>query len=629
MEDGVTDDYLPRVKKMVTEWSDLTRDGRNESQIDQDYYDGKQLTLAEKQVLSKRGQPDIIINRIRPAVNGILGVVGRGKAEPRAFPRTPKDEDSSEVATDTLRYIANFNRFEQGKVRIFRDMLVPGTMAAQVVVNPEMQVCVEHIRWEEFVYDPKSRREDFSDASYLGIASWKGADDLKGLYPEKADEIENAVSTGPMMGQGSDEFTQDRPSDSPLQWVDRKRRRLFVVELYHREGKAWHRCVYVTNTVLLQGESPYQDDKGQPTCPIVAASSYVDRENNRYGAVRDMRDVQDEINKRRSKALHYLNTRQVQEAEPGSGMGSADEARAEAAKPDGALPSGWVVVPQTDQVQGQLELLREAKSEIERLGPNPAILGREGTDSSGRALLARQQSGLVELDVLFGIREDWELRVYRQMWMRARQYWTQPHWLRVTDDEGAPKFIGINQPRGAPVMGMDGKPVMDPETGQPKETKPQIDPATGASVFGYKNQIAELDIDIILDATPDTANVQQEQFQDLMQLVGSNPTYAQSVPFEMMLELSSVPHKRELIDKLKGFREQAQQQAAQMQQMQAQMAGAKAEADVRKTHADASLKEAQAANEQLKPEIDALQMGLNAGQSYPPPGSTGVALAGA
>lgn len=632
MEDGVTEKAgvdVAALKKQFSEWQSLTQDGRQENLIEIDYYDGKQLTSGEKLTLSKRGQPDIVINRIRPAVNGVLGVVERGKSEPRAFPRTPKDEGAADVATDTLRYIAERNRFDQAKIRCFKDMLVPGTLAAQVLVDSDLQVKIEQIRWEEFAYDPRSRREDFGDARWLAVARWMYADDVKALYPDKADDIDAAVDAGPMGASlTADPALGDRP-DAAGVWVDKKRRRLLIVEQYYREN-GWKRCVYHTLGVLWEGESPYHDDKGRPCCPIEAQSAYVDRENNRYGIVRDMRDVQDEVNKRRSKALHYLNTRQVQEVSPGSGMGEVDDVRSEAARPDGVLQSGWQVVPQTDQVQGQLELLREAKSEIERLGPNPAILGREGSDASGRALQARQQSGLVEMAILFGGLDDWVLRIYRQCWARVRQFWKAPQFIRVTDDEGAPKFVGLNQPRGAPVQGMDGRPVVDPKTGEPQETQPKFDPLTGQSVFGYKNVLAEMDIDLILDSTPDTANIQQEQFQDLMQLVGSNPTYAQTVPFEMMLELSTVPHKRDLIDKLKGYREEAQAAQAQAAQEAAAVEKAKVGAQVRKDNSTAELNEAKARNEDLKPRMEFATAVAEAGmRDYPPPGSTGVPQVGA
>src|SRR6185503_12074061 len=103
-------------------------------------------------------------------------------------------------------------------------------------------------------------------------------------------------------------------------------------------------------------------------------------------------------------------------------------------------------VPTADMANGQAQLLAEAKSEIERLGPNPASLGRDFPDASGRALQARTQAGLIELGPLYAGLEDWELRIYRQCWARVKQYWTAPQYIRVTDDEDAPQFVGLNVP---------------------------------------------------------------------------------------------------------------------------------------------------------------------------------------
>jgi hypothetical protein len=495
---------LARKKKLFEESRDLTQDARTESLTDCDYYDSEQLSDTVKKALRKRKQPELVINRVKPAINGILGVVQRGKSEPRAWPRTPKDEDSADVATDALRYMGETNRFDDLKLDVFKDILVPGTGAAIVEIDADKQVTVKQVRWEEFFYDPRSRRADFDDARFKGIAKWMYADDVAAMYKDKSDEIDRTVADG-SMGAIDESFT-DRPQGQS--WVDRRNRRLMVVELYEKEGGEWTRCVYHSGGWLEYGPSPYLDHKGRPTCPIEAQSAYVTRNNDRYGAVRDMRGPQDEVNKRRSKSLHMLSTRQLEETQPGAATINPDLARAEAARPDGIIPAGYRISPNNDVVSGHMALLQEAKAEIERLGPNPAILGREGADSSGRALLARQQSGLVELAILFGALEDWELRIYRQMWARARQFWTDPMWIRVTDDEGSPKFVQLNEPQMGPgqvVQTADGQIGIQPQ------------------VLGYKNQVAEMDVDIIIDATPDTANLQQEQFQDLVQIVGSNP----------------------------------------------------------------------------------------------------------
>lgn len=647
---------VTKLRRMVDEFRDLTADPRKESLTDVQYYHNKQWLPSEIAKLNERNQPALSINRIAPAVDGIIGVVEKGRSDPRALPRTPDDEDSAEVATDTLRYISDKNHFARLKIECFSDMLIPGYMAAIVAANGDLDITVTQISWRELIFDPRSRKPDFSDARFMGIAKWMYADDLIADYKAKADDINGAVETS---GTIVDASMQDLPQAATAgrggsnSWGDRRTRRLFVVEMYYREAGKWLRCVFTGQVILEEGPSPFLDDKGRPMCPIEAQAAKVDSDNARYGPVRAMRDPQDEVNKRRSTALHLLMVRQVQ-ARDGMALDTdAEVARNEAAKPDGALPMGWEVAPLSTSLQGHLELLQEAKSEIERMGPNPAVLGRQGADSSGRALLARQQAGMVELALLFGRLEDWELRVYRQMWARAKQYWRAPQFVRVTDDQDAPKFVGINQPihemepalhpdtgqpQLEPVPHPDtGKPQVDQATGhpvmapkmQPKlygqadpETgAPVVDPTTGApklapKVLGYSNPIAEMDVDIILDTTPDMGTLQQEQFTELAQLLASNPAWAATMPMDLMLEISSIPRKRQIIEKVKAAREEAAQaQQAQVERAQ-KIAEATAIANVAATQAGAA-KDASAADlNKAKAEAIPAQTAIDAADTH-------------
>lgn len=624
MEDSLTAETtdkppfdLAGKKRMYEESQTLTRDGRLKSQIDDDYYHGYQLTSAEKRVLRGRKQPENVWNFLRLAVNGTLGVIKQGQTDPRAYPRNPKDEQSADVASKTLRYIADKSKFASIKIDASKDYLVPGTCASIIEVNDDNEIVVNPIRWEEFFYDPRSRREDFSDARYMGIAKWQYADDVAREHPDQAKSIEAAVNSASLI---FDDTQEDRPKDGSnvVAWVDRGRRRMMVVEMYHRELDGWHRCKFHAGGELAYDISAYQDEKGRPGNPIEAQSCYVDRENNRYGIVRDMRGPQDEINKRSSKLLHELNSRQVQESAPGAGMGDAEDVRKEASKPDGVLPSGWQIVPRQDVVTGQANLLQGAMGALERFAPNPAILGRQGENQSGRSNLIRQQAGLTEQAIIFGGVEEWELRVYRQMWNRARQYWTAPTWVRVTDDMGAPEFVGVNQPRGAPVVDpQTGQPQVDPETGQPVEGEPIIDPASGQSLLGYKNVLAELDVDIIIDTTPDTANVQQEQFQMLVELakigaLGPNPG-------PMLLKASSLPNKAQVIEEMKPQAD-PQAQAAQAEERQLAMRGQAAKIAKDETAAGKQAAETEGQKIENMMAVQASQAGFGPPIQGPPPG---------
>ncbi len=230
---------LARLKRYFTESEQLTQEARKNSLCALDYYDSDQFTREELVKLNERGQPAIVINRIKPAINGIIGVTERGRSDPRALPRNPGNEEAADAATDVLRYIADFNRFKRVKQDCFRDMLVPGSMAALVGVDGDLQVTITQIRWEEFFYDARARRPDFKDARYLGIAKWMYADDATALYPDKGREIELTIENGAGGGIIPDQSFQDRPLNGPGTggaWIDPKMRRLLVIEMYYQDG---------------------------------------------------------------------------------------------------------------------------------------------------------------------------------------------------------------------------------------------------------------------------------------------------------------------------------------------------------------------------------------------------------
>lgn len=539
---------LHTYKKLYSDARDTTMEARRNGELAQDYYDNKQWSSEAIKALRKRKQPEIWINRIAPAVNGILGVLERGASDPRAYPRTMEDQAASEVATDSLRYAADNCRWDRVKLSAAKTYLIRGIGAVVVEVDDKLDPIARIIREGEFIYDPHSRDPDFEDARYLGVAKWMYVDSVKAMYPDA--DIDPAA-LGADGGMSFDD--DDKPSDT---WADTKRQRVLVCELYVNEN-GWQRVVFWGGGILEQGPSPFLDENQQPSCPIIAQSCFVDRDNARYGIVQAMIPIQDEINMRRSRLLHLANSRQVRIAQPDAIGEDANTIRAEAARPDGVLPYG--VEPSTtgDLQNGQIQLLQESKNEIERMGPNPAVLGQGSSDASGRAQMVRQQAGLTELTPALGGIEDLELRVYRAMWDRIKQFWDEPKLIRVTDDLGAPKFLMLNEPIVQEVPGI----VMGPNGPMMQMTQ---------QVVGVKNRAAEMDMDIILESVPDTATIAQEQFAELVKLAQFYGP--QEVPFDDLLEASSLPKKREILEKRQARMQEAAQGQAPQQQMQQQAA---------------------------------------------------------
>lgn len=537
---------IERLRKMFDDARENSQEQRRLAQRDRDYYDGpKQLDSEVRRILKQRGQPPIYTNRIRPAIDGILGVMEAGQVDPRAYPRNPQDQGSADVASKGLRYIADITRFQRTKIDVAENFYIEGTGAA-IYEWDGKTINVTQIRWEEFFADPYSRRADFKDARYLGIAKWMDLEALKLIYPDALQPLGD-----PMTGANGalDSTWQDRP-DNSSPWVDRRRNRLLVVEMYHNEGGQWFRCVYIAAGVLEYDLSAYRNMlTGETRCPIEAESCYVDRENGRYGRVRDMVPIQDEINARRSRLLHLANSRQIQQADPAAAPVDPATARKEASKADGVIPAGWQLVPTADIASGQQLLLAESKGEIERMGPTPAVLGRQGDAAqSGRARLVLQQAGMTELARPMGRIEDWENRSYRQMWQLAQQFWPTGMWIRVTDDKRSPEFLQVNEP--VPMMNDDGSPVL--EIVQGPDGQPTVQPAVQ-----IKNRIAEMDMDIIVDSVPDTANLAQEVWADLLELAKIVPIG--SPQFMIAIEMSPLPNKTEVIERIEAWMSQQQQ----------------------------------------------------------------------
>lgn len=570
------------VEKLVRQFEeaeDQGRDARLDSERDRDYYDGYQLTDEEIATLTSRGQPPIVFNRIKPKIDSLLGYERKMRSDPKAYPRTPKHEQEADSITDAIRFVLDDQRYDLKRSEVAENLFIEGCGALTVTVQKSrkgIDVALNHVPWDRFYYDPYSRMRDFGDAQYLGVVIWMDAEEAEERFGKAAREcVEGTLQNQDWSGETYD----DRPKS--VTWLDSKRKRVRVCQHYWRQGGKWWHAIFCRGGYLMEPQvSPYLDDEGTPECPLLATSAYIDRENNRYGVVRQMISPQDEINKRRSKALHYLNSRQVI-ADEGA-VPDVAQAKRELARPD-----GWVIkhsgmeLQVNDPIQmaaGEMQLLAEAKGEIDASGVNPALEG-DLKAPSGRAVEALQQAGLAELAVLFDALRDWNWRVYRAVWNRIRQFWTDERWVRVTDDERNLRWVGLNVP--------------------------QTD-EFGAQV-GTENPVAELDVDIVLYDAPDSVNIQSEQFEMLTEMWKAAPD---RIPLEMVIQASTLRNKEQLLEAIK--RPETPPEVQQLQQRGAEADVAGKEAKAAKDAASAQKTQAEALREQLE-----TQMAAEFGQPIP------------
>jgi hypothetical protein len=182
--------------------------------------------------------------------------------------------------------------------------------------------------------------------------------------------------------------------------------------------------------------------------------------------------------------------------------------------------------------------------------------GKKDANESGRAILAQQQGGAVQMGPLTDALRQMDISAYRKIWNRIRQYWDAPMWVRVTDDEQNVRFAGIN-----------GAPTLDPRTGQ--------------EVLGPP--IGQLDVDIIIDDAPTAGGLLDEQFNMLVNLKQMDANG--EIPFKAIIQ--AAPNLRNKQQILRGIEEREQAPPNPL-------AVAGAEAEVAETQASAAQKESAA-----------------------------------
>ncbi len=587
--------------RMFEDSEEASQTARTEAERDRDYVDNKQLTAAEIAALKKRGQPPTIINRIKRKIDFLVGVEKTQRVKPRAMPRTPKHEADADGATEGLRYVVDDVDFSAKRSAVWRNMLVEGSGGYVVTVEPsrtaqyaqpghnqpqQFDIKVHRVAWDRMFADPHSAESDYSDAAYKGIVIWMDFADAKAKYkenPDAEDILETTLSSA-MIGDTYD----DKPKYNI--WADKKRKRVRIVQIWIKRDEEWYFAEYTKGGILKSGPSPHKTDTGESDCELYFQAAYVNRDNERYGIVREMISPQDEINKRRSKALHLLNTHQTTYEE--GAVADIEEYRREKAKPDGtmkvnpgALKDQRIISEtRTDLAEGHFKLLVEAKNEIDLMGPNGTQMGDKTGGSaaaSGKAIIASQQGGMMEMGDLLDNLRHLDKQVFRAIWNRIRQYWTAEKWILVTDDERNMKWVGMN---------------IDPERMQELQMQAQQSPEIAKKIKGMIGPVAQLDCDIIIDEAPDSLTPALEQFQALVSLKQYDTD--NEMPFRAIVKAApNLRNKDEVfaeMDRAAEAKAPKQQQAEQLQ-----IAGAVAE--VKETESKALLNQAKA-QEAMTPE---------------------------
>lgn len=378
---------------------DAMFDNRFEQQLDYDFYDHVQWSDADAAVLAARHQAPLTYNKIKIALDWIIGTERRTRIDGVVHPRTEDDVKIAPIKTELLKYLSDSNRVPWERSKAFKDQAIVGIGWTEETVRADRRedpVQVNHIPWQQMLWDYHSRKDDLSDARYVIRHKYVDKEYADAMFPGRTEVIERSASDHFAL-DGLEENEVDVPQlwrryDSRghemqgrkfggRQQVEMRggRLRVHLIECWfrkpvthqniwgagfsgerfdgenerHAEAKQsidrgesvyslsdavteeiW--CAIFTEDGLLKlSKSPF--NHGQfPFTPYWCYRR--SRDGLPYGVVRGVRDAQEDLNKRFSKLLWALSTNQLFYEDGAIDPDRLEEVKREIAKPNGVIP---------------------------------------------------------------------------------------------------------------------------------------------------------------------------------------------------------------------------------------------------------------------------------------------------
>ena len=438
--------------------------------------------------------------------------------------------------------------------------------------------------------DPEAHELDFSDAKFLIRAKWVSKDELMQVYPEKAEAIENNYSVyDPIEKENHEQIDID-----PL-YYSSELKKVRVVECWYKERTQYtifttidgqqlpqeqvtpemiqmgmiadsqdiprtevKLCVFFDRTMLEEITSPYQHGEF-PYVPIIY--HYYGVGDVPAGFVRDLKDPQREVNKRRIQELHLLNT-------TANGGGFIEEGAMTPDQEDefkrmNNIPGHFNKVAPGALAQGRIRerepknppvaIIQAEQQAAEDLkvisGINESLLGVDvPSQASGRAIELRQKQAVSHLAVIFDKLRQAKRKIAKLLWGRRGraglipQFYTAEKTYRIEGENGQ-EFVQVNQQ----II--------------------QQDPIAGL-VVKTLNDLSQGEFDIVISDVESSTTQRQAQLWTLVDSVTKLNIPANLI-FDTLIDLSDLPNKNDI--KMRWQQQQEEQKQQQQQQWQAQI----------------------------------------------------------
>jgi len=543
--------------------------------IDEDFYDGEQWREEDKDVLEARGQLAQVFNLIKPTIDWLIGTEKRTRIDFKVHPRGESDRHPAEVKTQLLKFVSDVNRTGYHRSRGFADAVKVGVGWLEDGIRGDETDELLYSRyesWRHMWYDHLAVERDLSDARYIFRSKWTDLDLAQAMFPERAAALQACARSQNFYFEQNDEYfwntdyayraNENATTPYPIILddafnVDNRRDRVRLIECWYRQpeqvqimkgnpamkglmfdkenpfmNQALQRgtaslydthkmvvwCAVFCNDYLLQDvKSPYRHNR----FPFVPIWCYrKGRDNSPYGVIRNLRDPQEDLNKRRSKALYILSSNRM--IADSDAFEDWDNAIEEKDRPDGALKKrpGADVRIENDTVLGSehITIMQLDADFIQNSsGVTEENLGRETNAISGKAILAKQDQGsLTSMEPFDNLRFATQIQGENQNSL-IEQYYTVEKSVRITENPEAVEFMEINKPT--------------PE--------------------GVENDITASQGDFIVESQDFRESIRIAMFETIMATIEKLPPEVSIQLLDLAIEQSDLPKKDIIADRIR------------------------------------------------------------------------------
>jgi hypothetical protein len=433
---------------------DIYESSREEQKEIVDMYHGRHYTQKQLSVLHERGQPKEVFNIVKMYHRMLVGyfstVVNNVKVAPVG---DISKASTAALCQDVINTEFKLNKFKKLIPQWASDTLLYGMAVPSIkpvdsgkldrfgkkIIKLEIDVETP----ERCLKDPLSEKDDYSDARFFHTFKWVAEEEAIQLFGEtKIKSIPENTNTEEVNHfELIDKFNQEFVGEYKV-WDH-----YLIIKSFIRDGDDTWLLFWCDYKELLKIKLNYENVVF-PTRPYVLEKSNI---AEIYGPFRELIETQKSINQALLQIQLLVNSDKVMVQEDALIDGDLQQFEKQFNRVNAIVKvanlTGVKIENMTSEIVEQYRIIDSALDRIQKvLNINDAFMGMAQASDSGRKVRLQQNSTITSLNYLTEHIEFILEELGMDICFMAQQFYTSERWLRVTDEDTAERWVGLNQP---------------------------------------------------------------------------------------------------------------------------------------------------------------------------------------